>query len=74
MTMEIRQRLDAAPFLPFAIRTTDGQRYEVPSPDHAHVHPNGVRVSVYTDDGREHILPSLHLSGIEIHLADLAGS
>ena len=38
----------------------------VPTPDHAHVYPSGGRVSIYTDDDNEFILPALHISGIAI--------
>jgi hypothetical protein len=63
---DIRNRLTAAPFLPFVVHTTDGRQYPVPTPDHAHVYPSGGRVSIYTDDDNEFILPALHISGIAI--------
>jgi hypothetical protein len=53
---DIRVRLNATPFLPFAVHTADGREYQVPTPDHAHVYPTGGRVSIYTDDGDEFIL------------------
>ena len=73
MTRDIQQRLAAAPFLPFTIHTTDGRGYEVPTPDHAHVYPSGGRVSVYTDDDREFILPALHLSRIAVGSMERVG-
>ena len=69
MTPDIRERLKAQPFVPFSIHVADGREYRVPSPDHAHVHPNGKRVSVFTDDGREFILPALLLSGLGLDLS-----
>jgi hypothetical protein len=69
MIAEIRQRLAAQPFVPFSIYVADGREYRIPTPDHAHVHPAGARVSVYTDDDKEFILPGLLLSGLELDLA-----
>ena len=66
MTADIRQRLNAVPFLPFKVHTADGREYEVPTPDHAHVYPSGARVSIYTDDGNEFILPALLISGVKV--------
>lgn len=64
MINDIRDRLTAVPFVPFVVYTTDGRECPVPTVDHAHVYPNRSRVSIYTDDGREFILPGLLLSGI----------
>ena len=70
MTADIRRHLQANPFVPFTIHVADGREYQVPTPDHAHVHPNAGRVSIYTDDDREFILPALLLSGLALNLAD----
>ncbi len=53
MTSDIRKLLTAQPFLPFAIHTADGREYAVPTPDYAHVVPNGRRVSIFSEDGFE---------------------
>ena len=66
VTSDIRNRLAATPFLPFVVHTADGREYSVPTPDHAHVHPSGGRVSIFTDDGNEFILPALLISGIKV--------
>jgi len=66
MTSDIRQRLLAQPFLPFLVHTADGREYTVPTPDHAHVYPSGGRVSIFTDDDHEYILPALLISGLKI--------
>ena len=68
MTDDIRQRLEAQPFVPFTVHVADGREYHVSTPDHAHVHPGGKRLSVYTDDNREFIFPSLLLSGLALDL------
>jgi len=66
MTNDIRQRLLAQPFLPFVMHTADGREYNVPTPDHAHVYPSGGRVSIFTDDDHEYILPGLLISGLKV--------
>lgn len=67
MTNDIRQRLLAVPFLPFRMHTADEREYNVPTPDHAHVYPSGGRVSIFTDDDHEYILPALLISGLRVH-------
>jgi len=67
MTKDIRERLLANPFFPFAVHTADGREYDVPTPDHAHVSPSGGRVSIWTDDDHEYILPALLISGLKVH-------
>ena len=75
MTGDIRKRLQTRPFIPFKIHVADGREYSVPTPEHAHVHPAGGRVSVYSDEGLETILPGLLISGLVFESTDLqAGS
>lgn len=69
MTVDIRQRLLARPFVPFTIQVADGREYHVPTADHAHVHPNDARVSIYTDDFREFVLPAPQLGGLASDLS-----
>jgi len=38
----------------------------VPTPVHAHVYPSGSRVSIFTDDDHEYILPGLLISGLKV--------
>lgn len=66
MTKDIRDRLAAKPFQPFVVYTADGREYDVPSHDHAHVSPGGGRVSIWTDDETEYILPALLFNGLKI--------
>jgi hypothetical protein len=66
VTKEIRERLTAQPFLPFVIYTEDGREYDVPTHDHAHVSPGGGRVSIWTNDETESILPTLLISGLKV--------
>jgi hypothetical protein len=66
VTNDIRQRLSAQPFLPFVVHTADGREYNIPTPDHAHVYPSGGRVSIFTDDDHEYILPALLINGLKV--------
>lgn len=66
MTGDIRQRLAAQPFLPFVVHTADGREYDVPTPNHAHVYPSGGRVSIFTNDDHEYVLPGLLISGLKV--------
>lgn len=56
----------AQPFLPFVVHTADGREYNVPTHNHAHVSPGGGRVSIWTDDETEYILPALLISGLKV--------
>jgi hypothetical protein len=67
VTKDIRERLLAQPFFPFVVHTADGREYNVPTPDPAHVSPSGGRVSIWTNDGQEYILPALLISGLKGH-------
>ncbi len=66
MVADVRERLSAKPFVPFTIYVADGRSFRVPTPDHAHVHPNRSRVSIYTEDGGLQLLPALLISGVGI--------
>ena len=47
---EIRKALEQAPFQPFELLTGDGERYPVPTPDHAAVAPSGRIAAIFHDD------------------------
>jgi hypothetical protein len=64
MIADVRKRLDRVPFAPFAIRTSDGHEYRVPTVDHAKIHPRGHRIAVFDDDGTTALLGPLHINGI----------
>ncbi len=66
MTVDVQERLHARPFTPFTIHVADGRKFDVATPDHAHVWPNRARVSIYTDQGLECILPALLISGVDV--------
>jgi len=66
MTNDIRKLLAAKPFKPFVVHTADGREYSVPTAEHAHVSPQGSRVSIWADDDTEDILSALLISGPKV--------
>ena len=66
MKARIRELLHTQPFQPFIVYTADGREYDVPTHDHAHVSPSGGRVSIWSNDETEYILPALLISGLKV--------
>jgi len=64
MIVDVRERLLAAPFVPFLIRTSDGREYSVPTADHAFITPRGNRVIVVADNGATAVLGPLHINSV----------
>ncbi|MFL6506260.1 MAG: hypothetical protein ACJ8KC_12670 [Candidatus Udaeobacter sp.] len=64
MIADVRERLLAAPFVPFLIRTSDGREYSVPTADHAFITPRGNRVIVVADNGATAVLGPLHINSV----------
>ena len=65
MVAAIRQFLQSGPFEPFAIITSSGKRYRVPSADHASINPHGSQVMVWFDDESGLIISGLHITSVE---------
>jgi hypothetical protein len=64
MIVDVRERLLAAPFVPFVIRTSDGREYSVSTADHAFITPRRNRVVVVTENGATAVLGPLHINSI----------
>ena len=64
MIVDVRERLDRVPFVPFLIRTSDGHEYSVPAVDHAFITPRGNRVIVVADNGATAVLGPLHINSL----------
>jgi hypothetical protein len=64
MIDEIRKRLQRVPFVPFAVRTSYGHEYSVPTVDHAFITPRGNRVVVVDDEGTTAVLGPLHINSV----------
>ena len=65
MIEDVRHHLEAGPFEPFAIVTSNGHRYDIPSPDHAGINPRRNRVVIWFDDGGHITLSALHITAVE---------
>lgn len=61
----VRQQLEAGPFESFAIITSSGHRYEVPSADHAGISPKGNRVIIWFEDDSSVTISALHIAAVE---------
>jgi hypothetical protein len=64
MIVDVRERVLAAPFVPFVICTSDGREYSVPTADHAFITPRGNRVIVVADNGATAVLGPLHINSV----------
>jgi hypothetical protein len=65
MIQRIKELLQATPFIPFKIKTSDGKEYLVPTSDHAAVSPNNSRVFIFGDDESQTMISGLHLVAVE---------
>jgi hypothetical protein len=65
MIGDIRQFLPGGPFEPFVIVTSSGNRYRVPSVDHATINPQGSRVVIWFDDESGVIVSGLDIAAVE---------
>jgi hypothetical protein len=64
MIGDVKDRLNATPFIPFIIRTSDGREYSVPTADHAYITPRGNRVIIAKDDDSTAVLGPLHINAV----------
>lgn len=65
MIADVRQSLQSGLFEPFVIVTNSGNRYRIPSADHATINPQGSRVAVWFDDQSGVIISGLHIAAVE---------
>lgn len=65
MTDTIRMFMNAEPFTPFLIKTSDGKQYRVKHPDYVAISPKGGRVTVYADEETGTMLTALHIVAVE---------
>ena len=61
---QVKKLLEARPFVPFTIRTSDGMEYRVPTSEHAHIAPKGGWVTVYDDEGTGVFVSGLHITSV----------
>ena len=65
MTDTVRYFMNAEPFVPFFIRTSDGKQYRVRHPDYVAISPKGGRVTVYDNEETGAMLSALHIVAVE---------
>jgi len=65
MIADVRQFLESGSFEPFSIVTSSGNRYRVPSADHASINPQGSRVVLWFDDESGVIVSGLQIAAVE---------
>ena len=65
MTDEVRKLMNAEPFVPFLIKTSDGKQYRVKHPDYVAISPKGGRITVYADEEAGTMLSALHMVAVE---------
>ena len=68
MTDEIRKSINAEPFVPFLIKTSDGKQYRVKHPDYVAISPKGGRITVFADEEVSTTLSALHIVAVEPQL------
>ncbi len=64
MIAEARRLLEASPFAPFAVRTSDGREYQIPTADHAKLNPRGTYLIVFADDDTHVPISGLRLVAV----------
>ncbi len=64
MIPRIRELLNAMPFEPFTVRTSDRREYVVPTADHAAVNPKGTYVIVFSDNDSHSDISGLHVAAV----------
>ncbi len=65
MTGEVRKLMNAQPFVPFLIKTSDGKQYRVKHPDYVAISPKGGRVTMFADEEVSTTLSALHMVAVE---------
>ena len=65
MTDEVRRLMNAEPFVPFLVKTSDGKQYRVKHPDYVAISPKGGRITVFADEEASTTLSALHIVAVE---------
>ena len=68
MTDEVRKLMNAEPFVPFLVKTSDGKQYRVKHPDYVAISPKGGRITVFADEEVSTTLSALHMVAVEPQL------
>ena len=62
---ELRGMLNAQPFRPFVVKTTDGDTHRVEHPDYALISPPKTEVVIYDKDGHFRHVAMNHIVSLE---------
>jgi hypothetical protein len=62
----IQRRIQRKAFLPFKVRLPDGEQIDVPTADHAHLHPNGRTLFVHLDRGGTEIIDVALVTALKV--------
>lgn len=65
MTDVVRKLMNAVPFIPFVVKTSDGKQYRVKHPDYVAISPKGEYLTVYADEEAGTFLRSFHIVAVE---------
>ena len=65
MIENTRRLMNAEPFIPFVIKTSDGKVYRVKHPDYLAISPNRRWMTVYADEDFGTMLSALHIVAVE---------
>ena len=65
MTDEVRKLMNAEPFRPFFLKTSDGKQYRVKHPDNLAISPKGGRLSLFDDEETTTTISALHIVSVE---------
>ena len=57
--------MNAEPFAPFLIKTSDGKQYRVKHPDYVAISPKGGRITVFADEETSTMIRALHMMVVE---------
>ena len=70
MIDNVRQLINAEPFVPFTIHTADGSTLRVPTVDHVAVTPGAKRIFVFNDNGSYEVLSPLLIARVSVESGD----
>jgi hypothetical protein len=66
MTDEVCRLMNAEPFAPFMVKTSDGKQYRVKHPDYVAISPKGGRITLYDDEETTTTVSALHMVAVEV--------
>jgi len=65
-TEELKSKISATPFQPFAIRLADGRAIKIPHPEYIAVHPTGRTAHVFDNKGGHEVIDIMLTVSLEV--------